>query len=1647
MTKKAAMLFFVLAFCSAFAQSFLINFPAFSTAPTKNPQDITIANGTSKLQVQMVARASSASGATVTIQLAPGIEYITGTATVVSTNAGLTITDNGGTPNAPQFKIADASGGIANSNTITFTIERKAVCAARSEVLLGTIFKDTVTGTVTGSPASSETSGVYAVKYAVLSFTQPAPLNNAVINTTHTRTFSMTNGGNGSVAAVYLTVTNTGATITNSITLTGGTGSAGTPVVITPTSGVYIIPAANLSGGTLDNGETLTFEESYTVKQCNGVTEYKIGWGSSPAEADWCDTKTGSGNVTMAAGVPDLSVGTAVKDGFVDSCTPFTTKFSFKNSGSGKAAAGGMYNVKFRFGNGDGNQPLTGSFTRRDYINFVSAKIGTQSGITVVNGSGPANTIAYIDVENLFTTDPDGPGVGLDDLDGDGFYDDLPVGATVNIDMLTKVNCNAFPTCPQEWINQYDGFSDIRYQRMCGGAFTNTATRTFGSLFASKTTQLADKSYAPANVYDGVPFRARFSVGYYYITNPFDTDNTRYVYEVTLPAGMSVSGGGNAIWRNGQYPDNASSAGTAVTFTQTGNVLTITSPAKNMGWFEIDLVFNCGTATSPMQIPYKLKRLDNIATGCICNPELFCGNATIGMVHCPAPCPNGDPSLSFAKVERADNSLGWTDGNLTTKQSKSNISAYDLSKALYLDEIEVTAHGVIGSAALSDFFLYFGINKLGGTNDKLTPKNIDVLVTRAGSTIYTGTLTSFTTTGTSTTKQVTRWDLSALVAVGLLPGDKVETLSRYTVSTNSLPTNDMQTGESIYFYGATATDAQASCNSATPEMYLVGAAFIDLSNNPTQSACNVTSIGGATHNLAYRFNAAGTKYITEIRPGFLPKKLTFTLPVGYTLNDVRFGGNDVVFPAETLTPVLVSGTVSTGLQYTVDIPARQAMNITVTNSYAAFIDVRVIPTCSAPNNSPYKATIEYIPYYYHNKEVANPPTATNSKTLNVVYNTTTRPQIKITNLSGSIQATKPTESFTVNVASIGGSTAPYIWLKVPAQAGATVTQVEDVATGTMLSPITYSGGVWFKLSDTGIAPAGSKDYKVYFTYTSCTPSSINIEAGWDCAGYPANPDNYACSTSTANLPFTPIAGQVQVQSVSQLVSPVPGLCSPLDYEFRVNSAGGGNIKDVKFGITQVSGMTVDPASIFAEYPAGANNWTAVSYTTVGNETILDLTTHPAYPANGIPGTLNDGGVTLARQFGVKFSMTTYCNFVSGSNFTVTPYANNSCGSATTGSGAASASNSVSVAGADPAYLVSSVINLDPATAFNACASPITLPIEQTITSLTSTGTTGTVRIDLPAGYDFAGNTITCTGTFCPTVDGVYTDAVTSTRYMILNVPAGMNSGDKMTYSVDILNATPQISCGTHQINIKSFDKIGSLSCPTAPGGVCTDVTVQTGKLDYEFEVSKPVYTIDAITGTPAGSVISGNITISNTTGLTSASDINVNFYCADAAGNPTGTVIGTAVVSAVAANSTATYAYSFTASSTCPAGKIYAIIEQGNNCACSSSNGVTFSTACYKPGATAGTVLATNHGITALGRAGADNGNWPMVRKGAWTVLEAKTKGFVVNRLTDTQMNAISAANLVEGMMIYNITQQCLMINIDGTASGWKCYGTPACPD
>ncbi|MXS71888.1 hypothetical protein GSF70_11740 [Flavobacteriaceae bacterium W22] len=100
---------------------------------------------------------------------------------------------------------------------------------------------------------------------------------------------------------------------------------------------------------------------------------------------------------------------------------------------------------------------------------------------------------------------------------------------------------------------------------------------------------------------------------------------------------------------------------------------------------------------------------------------------------------------------------------------------------------------------------------------------------------------------------------------------------------------------------------------------------------------------------------------------------------------------------------------------------------------------------------------------------------------------------------------------------------------------------------------------------------------------------------------------------------------------------------------------------------------------------------------------------------------------------------------------------------------------------------------------------------------------------------------------------------------------------------------------------------------------------------------------------------------------------------------------------------------------------------------------------CFNDPATGGSNHDTKVGITLLKRAGAQNtDNWPMVRKGGHIALESNSQGFVPTRIAKADLGNITKPQ--KGMMVYDTTDKCLKINTDGTATGWKCFNTPACP-
>ncbi|KFC20480.1 hypothetical protein [Chryseobacterium sp. FH1] len=100
---------------------------------------------------------------------------------------------------------------------------------------------------------------------------------------------------------------------------------------------------------------------------------------------------------------------------------------------------------------------------------------------------------------------------------------------------------------------------------------------------------------------------------------------------------------------------------------------------------------------------------------------------------------------------------------------------------------------------------------------------------------------------------------------------------------------------------------------------------------------------------------------------------------------------------------------------------------------------------------------------------------------------------------------------------------------------------------------------------------------------------------------------------------------------------------------------------------------------------------------------------------------------------------------------------------------------------------------------------------------------------------------------------------------------------------------------------------------------------------------------------------------------------------------------------------------------------------------------------CLENATLTGTALDTKIGISSLGRAGteASNNNWPQVRKGGALALESNTKPFVPTRISTA--NLVNITNPVEGMMVYDTTENCLKIYVNSTI-GWRCFNKKTCP-
>ena len=253
---------------------------------------------------------------------------------------------------------------------------------------------------------------------------------------------------------------------------------------------------------------------------------------------------------------------------------------------------------------------------------------------------------------------------------------------------------------------------------------------------------------------------------------------------------------------------------------------------------------------------------------------------------------------------------------------------------------------------------------------------------------------------------------------------------------------------------------------------------------------------------------------------------------------------------------------------------------------------------------------------------------------------------------------------------------------------------------------------------------------------------------------------------------------------------------------------------------------------------------------------------------------------------------------------------------------------------------------------------------------------------------------------------------------LVNVPAGLLPGTyTMQYSIfdvpENYNTVGLIGCDPSQIANNS--------------DTATITLVVRNLLDA---VNDSFGTVGAGSATP--SVFDNDLAWDGTPATSSNIDVTLtdNDGITGATINPDGTINIPA--------GTTPGAYTLTYQICSPAG-------QTNDCDTANVE-ITVLAVCYNPVTNSNTGSDTKIGISALQREAGEN-IWPMNRKSAYIALESKTKGFVVTRMTDPE----NIADPVVGMMVFDTNENsgvgCLKINTDGTAAGWRCFSTAACPE
>lgn len=1288
----------------------------------------------------------------------------------------------------------------------------------------------------------------------------------------------------------------------------------------TPPGDTLAITGAALPGGDgyFDFGDTLFLQETIRLLGCaESTSEMELFW---RCDGRLCQAFYTDGLAALASGAPNLVI--TNQNGFASQnqandaaqvgggfCQTLSLQYRIENAGAETAyGAGAAYGLAVAFGL---NSNLYSSPLPADISRFPNWSFSAQAGSAPL----PVSAYQFPDPDPLLgfnirfdslASDPDGAG-GLEDLDGDGFFDDLPVGAStlltilVEYDPAATADCTLLSGFPNTGGAQTSFRIGYRHLDQCGSPFSYWYGVTdpginIIELFVHRQGGLIFQ-LEPENLQAGASSYLSLAPTGDWSSPCAPTDS--FVLQLVLPRGLQL--GPEATRGPGSHYGLVEVSG------DTARIAGSERGGIDDPW-EIPLVPDCSSPVfdSLLEVSF----LYYCSPDCPIPKAIDCQEIELDYLPQCTSCEEGVITRSFEMRRRT---LGWQDVFQTRKVNPAQNPGINLKAALNYDSVEMRLTGVYkGDGPFDSLYARVYYNPIDliyiqPQQPHFTPLSLSMAYFSQSDGLLACPVDTW----------VTRYDAADgkhYIEAGLEglfgPGGRLEgvvrqdgdslVLSIMALVTGNTPIKALPVPELRGGFYTVAEGRDSFCNQFLEHFVLENAvprAHVSYGVQLHFGCEEIFFTGNFINNFGHLLD--GDQFPDEIRPladvsevrilleghwGFIPGSTT--LLANGSLN----GANAPSLLAPGITASLPDPAITFDGTFTVLTYANPgtwpAGDLAINGNEAQHnLRFRAKPGCTVPRGDPFRIRMET-----EFTRFTHAPPEWQVETTEASITTAKSYEAQRARLSlASPQVATPVND-TVNWAFQLDNMTNYAgadkviynnWIAIEADTALSILELRDVSDPA--APVSYlpaaygSGKAWFQVGALGAF--ASRRFQLAGLFGECRLAQLTLYHGFSCLGYPdptpdegypfPGPSAYFCPADSLRLMARPgnIALAVEVSPVAQPVQ----LCQTLGLWLDIRNLQLPYAYELAASLALPEGVRLLPGSSVLEYPPGSGNLIPLNDPVQAPDGQWDWHLADALPF------LRSVAQSPANQCRLHFSLETDCDFLSGRRILLEAGARSSCGQE---SRRRAYSLPIRIEGIPPIINDYAPEVAWPGGGVHSC-SPSRLHYK-----LTNLGPFPTSAIEfgafaLPYTLDYIEGSLAGVRN---APGGIAENSINGNRRLLaFALPPGVPPGDSIVFSIEVQNQLlEELPCDS--LGLEAFSLLrANVACANAGGGSCDIFAISANRL-YTVPVqgSRLKITPGAWASSPAGAAgewVAGQALIENITGAPIVNDsIRLSVY-------------------------------------------------------------------------------------------------------------------------------------------------------------------------